>query len=195
MKRYNSLALLEELQADVRQLILQANKLKSEDPGLLQEQPAPGKWNVVQVLEHLNSYGRFYIPAIDNSLKKNKPATEIYKPGFIGDFFTKLMRPSEKGTVQYKMKSPKDHRPPAHMDHQAVLKTFLEQQQAFLELLEKAKTKNIGSIRTQITLSRFIRLKTGDTFRFLIAHEQRHFIQISNTLAQVKKTGGFSVAI
>ena len=89
MKRYNSLALLEELQADVRQLILSANKLKTEDPGSLQEQPAPGKWNVVQVLEHLNSYGRFYIPAIEHSLKKNKPATEIYKPGFIGTVLPK----------------------------------------------------------------------------------------------------------
>jgi hypothetical protein len=186
MKKYSSLSLLEELQADVRQLILAANKLKAEDPGLLQEQPAPGKWNVVQVLEHLNSYGRFYIPAIENSLKKNKPATEIYKPGFIGDYFTKIMRPSENGTVRYKMKSPKDHRPPPHMDHQPVLQTFLDQQQSLLELLEKAKTKDIGRIRTPITLSRFIRLKTGDTFRFLIAHEQRHFVQISNTLAQVK---------
>ena len=174
MKRYNSLALLEELQADVRQLILAANKLKAEDPGLLQEQPAPGKWNVVQVLEHLNSYGRFYIPAIENSLKKNKPATEIYKPGFIGDYFTKIMRPSANGTVRYKMKAPKDHRPPPHMDHQPVLQTFLDQQQSFLELLEKAKAKNIGSLQTPITLSRFIRLKTGDTFRFLVAHEQRH---------------------
>jgi hypothetical protein len=90
--------------------------------------------------------------------------------------------------VRYKMKSPKDHRPPPHMDHQPVLQTFLDQQQSLLELLEKAKTKDIGRIRTPITLSRFIRLKTGDTFRFLIAHEQRHFVQISNTLAQVKGT-------
>lgn len=187
MKRYNSLALLEELQADVRQLILAANKLKAEDPGLLHEQPAPGKWNVVQVLEHLNSYGRFYIPAIGISLKKDKPAREIYKPGFIGDYFTKLMRPSEKGTVQYKMKAPRDHRPAPHLDHQPVLQTFLDQQQSFLDLLEKAKTRDIGRLRTPITLSRFIRLKTGDTFRFLIAHEQRHFVQIRNTLAQVRK--------
>jgi hypothetical protein len=27
-----------------------------------------------------------------------------------------------------------------------------------------------------------IKLKLGDTFRFFIAHEQRHFIQIQNTL-------------
>jgi hypothetical protein len=195
MKKYNSQALLEELQSDIRQLVLIAKKLKSEDPAVLLEQPAPGKWNVVQVLEHLNSYGRYYLPAIEKSLQKNKPATELFKPGFIGDYFTKMLSPSEKGTVRYKMKAPKDHSPSPHLDHQPVIQTFLSQQQSLLELLEKAKTKNIGRIRTPISISRFIKLKLGDTFRFLIAHEQRHFIQISNTLAQVKKTGTFSPAL
>jgi hypothetical protein len=195
MKKYNSQALLEGLQADIRQMVLIANKLRSEDPGVLLEQPAPGKWSVVQVLEHLNSYGRYYIPAIEKSLQKNKPATEFFKPGFIGNYFTKMLSPSEKGTVRYKMKAPKDHRPSPHLDHQPVIQTFLSQQQSLLELLEKAKTKNIGRIRTPISISRFIKLKLGDTFRFLIAHEQRHFIQISNTLTQVKKTGTFSMSL
>jgi hypothetical protein len=195
MRKYNSQALLEGLQADIRQLVLIANKLRSEDPGVLLEQPAPDKWNVLQVLEHLNSYGRYYIPAIEKSLQKNKPATEFFKPGFIGDYFTKMLSPSEKGTVRYKMKAPKDHRPSPHLDHQPVIQTFLSQQQSLLELLEKAKTKNIGRIRTPISISRFIKLKLGDTFRFLIAHEQRHFVQINNTIVHVKKTGTFSVSL
>lgn len=195
MKKYNSQALLEQLQTDVRQLVLIANKLKSEDPGILHEQPAPGKWNVIQVLEHLNSYGRYYLPAIEKSLQANRPATEIFKPGLIGDYFTRMLAPSDKATVKYKMKAPKDHRPSPHLDHQPVIQTFLEQQQTLLELLEKAKTKNIGRIRTPISISRFIKLKLGDTFRFLIAHEQRHFIQIRNTMAHVKKTGAYSLAV
>jgi hypothetical protein len=195
MKKYNSQALLDGLQADIRQLVLMANKLKSEDPGVLLEQPAPGKWNVVQVLEHMNSYGRYYLPAIEKSLQENKPATELFKPGFMGDYFTKMLSPSEKGTVKYKMKAPKDHRPSSHLDHQPVLQTFLLQQQTLLELLEKAKTKNIGRIRTPISLSRLIKLKLGDTFRFLVAHEQRHFIQISNTMAQVAKANGHSLVV
>jgi hypothetical protein len=195
MKKYNSLALLEGLQENIRQLVLTANKLKSEDPAVLLEQPAPGKWNVVQVLEHLNSYGRYYIPAIEKSLQQNKPAKEFFKPGFIGDYFTKMLSPSEKGTVKYKMKAPKDHSPSPDLDHQPVLQAFLSQQQQMLELLEKAKTKNIGRIRTPISISRFIKLKLGDTFRFLIAHEQRHFIQISNTLEHVKKTNALSLAL
>ena len=98
------------------------------------------------------------------------------------------MKPGEDGTITNKMQSPKDHRPSKYLDVFPVLTTFLEQQHYLLELLEQAKAKNISSIRTPISISRLIRLKLGDTFRFLVAHEQRHFVQIDNTLAMVKGT-------
>lgn len=186
MKKTRSLSLLEDLQSATRQLIADAMLLKTEDPGHLLDEPAPGKWSVVQVLEHLNSYGRYYLVAIEKSLQQDKPATEDYKPGWLGDYFTRLMQPKEDGTLKSKMQSPKDHRPATNLDLFPVLTEFLDQQQHLLTLLEKAKKKNIGAIRTPVSLSRFIRLKVGDTFRFLIAHEQRHFVQIRNTLQQLK---------
>ena len=188
MKKYKSIELLEQLQADTRQLILTANYLRTIDPGLLLQEPAPGKWSVIQVLEHLNSYGRYYLLAIERSLEKDKPAIEVFRPGWLGNYFTKLMKPGEDGTITNKMQSPKDHRPSKYLDVFPVLTTFLEQQHYLLELLEQAKAKNISSIRTPISISRLIRLKLGDTFRFLVAHEQRHFVQIDNTLAMVKGT-------
>ena len=188
MKKYKSIEILEQLQADTRQLILTANYLQTIDPGLLLQEPAPGKWSVIQVLEHLNSYGRYYLLAIERSLEKDKPAVEVFRPGWLGNYFTKLMKPGEDGTITNKMQSPKDHRPSKYLDVFPVLTTFLEQQHYLLELLEQAKSKNISSIRTPISISRLIRLKLGDTFRFLIAHEQRHFVQIDNTLAMVKGT-------
>lgn len=195
METYKSTELLEQLQANVRQLILSANCLKSIDPELLMQQPAPNKWSVVQVLEHLNSYGRYYLLVIEKSLQKNKPAVEFFKPGWLGNYFTRLMKPGENGIVINKMQSPKDHRPGKDLDIFPVLNAFLEQQQYLLDLLELAKTKNIGSIRTPISISRFIQLKVGDTFRFLIAHEQRHFVQINNTLSAVKEVTGISPVI
>jgi hypothetical protein len=60
MKTFNSNICLEGLQADVRQLVLAATWLQKEDPELLLTAPAPGRWSVAQVLEHLNSYGRYY---------------------------------------------------------------------------------------------------------------------------------------
>ncbi len=188
MKKYKSIELLEQLQSDTRQLILTANYLQTIDPGVLLQEPAPGKWSVIQVLEHLNSYGRYYLLSIERSLENDKPAVEVFMPGWLGNYFTKLMKPGEDGAIINKTKSPKDHRPSKYLDVFPVLTTFLEQQHYLLELLEQAKSKNISGIRTPISISRLIRLKLGDTFRFLVAHEQRHFVQIDNTLAMVKGT-------
>jgi hypothetical protein len=186
MKTFRSNQLLDQLQSDVRQLIANVSLLKTEDPGHLLVQPAAGAWSVVQVLEHLNSYGRYYLLAIERSLQENKPGVEFFKPGWLGDYFTRLMKPTEDGIITNKMKSPKEHRPSADLDIFPVINTFLEQQHYLLHLLEAARLKDIGSIRTPISISRFVRLKLGDTFRFLIAHEQRHFVQVYNTLAKVK---------
>lgn len=186
MKKYYSISLLNELQHEIRSMIEESTHLKNEDPGCLMEAPAPGKWSVAQVMQHLNSYGNYYLPAIARSLKKNRPAKLYFKPGWLGNYFTKLMQAAPDGRIKNKMQSPKDHRPETQPDWLPVVNTFLSQQQQLLELLEQAKQKDIGTIRVPISISRFIRLKLGDTFRFLVAHEQRHFIQLRNALHAVK---------
>jgi len=186
MPKFKSFDLLESLQNDVRQIILAANYLKSTDPGILLQAPAPGKWSIIEVLEHLNSYGRYYLLAMERSMNTNKEAVACFRPGWFGNYFTKLMKPGENGSIANKMQSPKEHRPSKYLDAFPVLNTFLEQQHYLLDLLELAKSKNIGAIRTPISISRFIKLKLGDTFRFFIAHEQRHFVQINNAIEMIK---------
>ncbi len=188
--KFNSTHLLEVLQADVRQMILTASYLQKEDPEFLLTIPSPGKWSVVQILEHLNSYGRYYLPAIEKSLRLNKPPKEYFTPGWFGNYFTKIMKPGEGGKIRNKITSPKDHRPGATLDLKPVIDDFLNQQQQLLNLLENAKQKDIGAIRTPISISRFIKLKVGDTFLFVIAHEQRHFVQIANTLQDIQRITG-----
>lgn len=185
MKKYNSIDLLNELQADVRELLATTAELKSEDPGVLLQQPSPGKWSVIQVLEHLNMYGNHYLPALEKALLRAKPSSPFFKPGWLGDYFTRIMQPKD-GVVSNKMQTPKSHQPTAKPDAFPVIQTFSTQQLYLLQLLEQAKEKNIGSVRVPISLTRFIKMKAGDTFRFLIAHEQRHFVQIANTLQKVK---------
>jgi uncharacterized damage-inducible protein DinB len=189
MKQIKAEQWLETLQADVRRIILAASKLSIADPEMLMIQPAPGKWSVAQVLEHLNSYGRYYLPELKKALQQNKPAVPYFKSGWLGSYFTKLMQPKE-GVVVNKMKSPKDHRPVNDLDIKPVMDHFIQQQQELLDLLEAAKEKNINNIRVPISIARFIKMKVGDTFGFLIAHEQRHFVQIMNIIAALNGTTG-----
>jgi len=57
------------------------------------------------------------------------------------------------------------------------LDEFQAQQEWMLSLLQAAKKIDIGGIRLPTTLSKLVSLKAGDTFRFLIAHAQRHMLQ------------------
>jgi hypothetical protein len=182
--------LLNQLVANTRQLIVFAHFLQQESSDRLLQSPSLGKWSVAQLLQHLNGYGDYYLPLLEKEmLSSNKPARAEFKPGWLGNYFTNLMLPGKDGKIGKKMQAPKNRRPPAHLDQKEVLSVFLVQQQQLLDLLEKAKYKNIGAIRIPISLSRFIKLKAGDTFRFLVAHQQRHFYQIKNVLTEL---GGFN---
>lgn len=188
MSSINSEVLLQTLQQQVKAFQATVTQEFSHLPApILQASPAYGKWSVAQCLEHLNSYGRYYIPVLEKALQKaeqlhSSPAKD-FKGSWIGNYFTNLMQPRENGQLRSRMKSPKDHQPPAKLDSDLVIRTFLQQQQAIEALLQRAKKVNIQTVKVPISISRWIKLSAGDTFRFLIAHEQRHLLQASQALA------------
>ena len=195
----NSLELLNQLQADTRALMLTVNQLLQEDSRLLSKKISPDNWSVAQIVEHLRSYGKYYLPEMNNAIASatqcGHTAQTIYHPGWLGNYFTNLMLPNKKGKITNRMQAPSDHWPAEDLNATEVLKRFLEQQQQLLDYLESAKNINIGKVRVPISISRLIKLKLGDTFRFYIAHQQRHFIQIENTLQALNTPSGIYQAV
>ena len=171
------------LEGDVRQLILAAEHLQLTDNVKLAYPPEEGKWSVVQVLEHLNMYGRYYLPAIEKAISLN-PGNKAawFNSGRMGDYFTNMMKPKNVFEVKNKMKAPKGYVPAASLQTEGVINEFVDQQNKLLQLLERAREHNLSEIRIPITLSKLIKLKLGDTFRFLVAHEQRHMVQARNAI-------------
>lgn len=185
MKKIQTKAFLGKLEADTREILLQTKRLHQLDPGILCTQPAPGKWSVAQVLEHLNTYGRYYLPLMESLMRNTQTTpTEYFKPGFLGAFFTRSMLP-KKGEVKNKMKTMKGHSPQPDIDSHRVITEFTEQQHRLLEILERASLADLQKVRVPITLTRLIKLQLGDTLSFLIAHHQRHFVQIENHLEMI----------
>ena len=80
------------------------------------------------------------------------------------------------------MNAPKNTVPPVNLDAHAVLAEFIEQQEQLLTLIERARQVDLGSVRVPISLSKWIRLKLGDTFLFLMAHLERHVLQLERAL-------------
>jgi hypothetical protein len=185
MPKFKSEDLLNELQEDVRKIKMAAEHLRIADPRKLIYQTHPEKWSVVQVLEHMNAYGRYYLPAIDKALafKSDEPSV-WFNSGFLGDYFTKSMKPTNVYEIKNKMKTMKAYSFPNSLNVEQVLNEFMSQQDRLIQLMELARTRNLNTVRVPITITKLIKLKLGDIFRFLVAHEQRHMIQARNTLHQ-----------
>jgi DinB superfamily len=179
--KYNSSVLIESLQSEVRIAITKATHLKNLSTKLLIQQPNEISWSITQVIEHLNLYCVYYNSAIEKQLHfhTTEPVKE-FKTGWLGNYFTNLMKPKTNNTIGKKMNAIKNAMPKANLNAIEILTVFIGYQHQLLNLMEIAKSANISSIRVQTSLSKFITLKLGDIFNFLIAHQQRHFLQIEN---------------
>ncbi|MDH7464056.1 DinB family protein [Chitinophagaceae bacterium 26-R-25] len=192
MPSYSSKSLLQQLKTDVIDVLEAVQKSYAHLPeNMLLTQPAAGKWSIAQVMEHMNTYGRYYLLAIEKTIDKaallNNKNTASFVPGWLGDYFTKMMlKPA-------KMKTPSKHIPPAKLNAKEVVEEFMEQQRYLLLLLSKAENIDLGKWRIPITLTKLIKLKLGDTFRFLIAHEQRHMIQIKNAAISLGENTTYTI--
>jgi len=173
-----------QLQAELRSQIDYVTRLQATDPSRLLQQPEPGKWSVIQVLEHLNSYGLFYLPEIDRAIRVASPSRGQYKPGWLGDYFVRVMETDDTGKPKKKMKAAKRHEPRFHADSRPVMQTFLQQQQDLLQLLDAAADKDWGSARTRVSISKLAKMKLGDCLRFVVEHQKRHLLQITRILAK-----------
>ena len=182
MKSINKSTLLSQLEQRLESQLNAATSVYQNltDAALLK--PANnGGWSIAQCFDHLNSYGDFYIPAISKSLNKAafSSSNTVFKSTWLGDYFTRLMEP---GQYMKKMKAFKNHVPKNNLKAHEVISKFITQSEALLNLIKAANDKDINAIKIPISLTAFIRLKLGDVFQFIIAHNARHIAQAQRNL-------------
>lgn len=65
------------------------------------------------------------------------------------------------------MKTLKENNPlGSHLD-KSVIDRFIDQQKDSLKLIDKSKNVNLSKTKTAISISKLIKLRLGDTFRFI----------------------------
>jgi hypothetical protein len=180
---FSSEALLGQLEADLREGIAFIQGLT---PEALDRRPDTGGWNGTEILAHLNFYASFYTQAIAKAMAVPvRTAKPNFKAGWLGQYFVSMIGPAPEGqALARKISSPKNSRPAALEVPTAAeaVKQFLAHQEELLRLVQAAGRADLGRVRVPISLTPLIRLKLGDTFRFVIAHQQRHFQQIARGL-------------
>jgi hypothetical protein len=152
----------------------------------LLQKPSPEKWSVGECLQHLVKYGEFYLTAMETELakEKNSKPSVIFKTGYFGNKFAEMLRYKEQGMKS--MKAPKIESLYFTTVQENIVDIFLAQQNKHLVLLEKTKQLNLAKVKVPIALTRLIKTKIGDTLRFSIYHNQRHFIQAKRILESLK---------
>jgi len=191
MKKYNTQELLETLEQQTESLLnLAVQQWQMMNPSIIKQQPTPGAWSAMQCLGHLNAYGKYYLPAIEKAIDiariKSKPVNTTFTPGWLGNYFTKLMLPSQNNGSIKKMKAPKDYTISNEGNSDEVLAEFIAQQEKLLVLLHQSRRIDLNKTRIPVSIAKFIKLKLGDVFMFLIAHNIRHIQQAERAIAAAK---------
>jgi hypothetical protein len=177
MKPIDKNQLLDTLEAAVEQHLQHAVRHFQNLPAdILRKPSASGGWSIAQCLEHLNRYGNFYLPAINRalSLKSGDPANPTFTGTWMGSYFTRMMQPQ---TGKRKIKAMKAYAPPPDLDANAVVAEFIHQQETLMRLLTQARQADLTATRVPLSIAPFLRMRLGDVFGFIVAHDERHIQQ------------------
>ena len=134
-----------------------------------------GGWSIAECLEHLNTYGRYYLPNIQAALKySDAPANPQFKSTLLGNYMVNLMDITKK---QRRFRTSKKHLPLMDIAPQEVLGTFIKQQEMMLKLLDQALKADLNRIKIPLSITRLIKFKLGDILLFMVTHNERHIQQ------------------
>ncbi len=174
--------LIEQLLKVTEDSLKATTDLKNVSREVLNFKPDHNDWSVLECMEHLNLYGDFYLPEIERCILNSPSLHEgiLFKSSLIGDYFVN----SIKATNQKKMKAPKMMTPETSQLSAITLDKFIKQLEKLKSLLYQAKKVNLTKNYTAISLTRIIKLRLGDTLRFIVYHNERHIRQAENVKAK-----------
>ena len=169
--------LIEELSAITANAIASAKAFKALPEKDLNSKKDSDQWSILECLEHLNLYGDFYLPEIEKQLLQGLKVSPdaVFRSGTIGNYFANLMKVRD-GKIK-KMKSPRDKNPMNSKLTILVIDRFLKQSEKLQILLNQARIVDLTKTKVSISLTRLVKLRLGDTFRFYVYHIERHILQ------------------
>lgn len=170
--------LITELIAQTTEITKRVERYQEYALPVLKWRSTDNSWNILECIAHLNLYGAFYLPEFDRQLSNAKIADDqFFRPGLLGNYFANSMLPKDKLN---KMQTFKDKNPLGQELDLATIQLFLQQQYKLLALLEKARGISLNKTKISISISRFLKLKLGDGFRFYVNHILRHIKQMES---------------
>jgi hypothetical protein len=159
---------------------------------VLNTKPGPDQWSILECLEHLNRYHRYYNKALREALAKlpERPSSKNYRSAWLGAYFIKSVAPDN----QKKQKTMRHLNPSDSSLSREVIDEFLTLQKEFLDLIREAGKKDLNPKLIRVEVMKLIRMKIGDTLLFLANHNERHLRQALRVSETIRKSSTRQVA-
>jgi hypothetical protein len=182
----DSLALIAELERTLNQQIARSKVIRALPADHLVHRPAPEQWNAVEIFEHMNLSSGIYVLGLEEAFRKkaaDHAFNPVFKPGWLGQYSVRSMTPRADGSIPMRMKTLGRFEPRKLQGaSSASIDRYIDLCERLMVLLGTAKRTDLNAMRISSSLGPIIRFKAGDAFRFPIAHQVRHFLQLERTL-------------
>lgn len=148
---------------------------------------SPRKWSVIEVVSHLNRVyeqyhenfekGISYAPEIDGEQQKMQRT-------IIGRMSIYSMKPKGKKR-KFKMKTFNFFEPQIDKGNlDATIQLFLSNKDRFNDYLKESRSRKLEGIKIPTALGEKMKFYIPECFEFILAHEERHMLQIKEIIAK-----------
>ena len=149
--------------------------------------PNEQSWSVIEIFAHLNEYAAFYHPVFTKKISSTRfrEPRQNFISSPLGKSAWKSMQLGQLKNIKRKFNAARNYNPIFNKDlvkgdDISIFETF---QNELLQILESAKSVNIQRAKVPTSISKFVRLRLGDAFLFVIYHNQRHVQQVMNLMS------------
>jgi hypothetical protein len=182
-----TISLFEEIEKITNECISQtSNKFSKLSEDQLKWKLNQETWSILEVFSHLNEYAAYYHPAfskkIDITRYREPKINFISSP--LGKSAWNAMKLGNAKNVKRKFQAAKSYNPTfvTSIVKNSAVSDFLQLQNEFLKIQDRAKTINIRKAKVGISISKIIRLRFGDALLFVTHHNGRHVQQAINVI-------------
>lgn len=184
----NTTTYLNEIEAGFRQAIDEVKSLVENTEGISLNTPeAPGKWHMLQCIEHMSRATEVYVNNVAEKLQNGAlpPANQEYKGHWKGRMFAKMNAPKPGEEIPMKLKTFKAMEPPQELDAQTVLDRFYTVHEQMIATVNNSRSINIDKVKVATALGPMVKLRVGEAYRFVLAHTERHLVQLKRIKSTV----------
>jgi hypothetical protein len=157
------------------------SKFSNYSENQLNWKPDPSTWSLAEIFAHLNAYARFYHHVLNERIDRTRfrvPRIN-YSSSPLGKSAWMSMKLGNARNVKRKFNAPAEYNPTTNPSLVSgdEIKTLLEGQNQFLEIIEKSVAVNLRKVKVPISISKLVRLRLGDALLFVAYHNDRHMEQ------------------